>query len=228
MPRPRNIPLHCQQFLEENDPTTTTKVCTMCKEPKRLVDFYWNANCLTCYRPECIECNNARYNSLDPSGFRRKLFIGKRADAKGKGIEFSIELDDVDFPDVCPLTGSELLYQPGSKPLANTPSFDKINPLLGYIPGNVQVISALANSVKSNIDISMLEKLLAYMKRGNDDNVETNELTIQPENITQRINKTDEVDTPYRVSSKRRSTSSSNDASATSTRKRATTRKKPS
>ena len=205
MPRPRSIPLHCQQFLEDNDPATTTKVCTMCKQPKKLVDFYWNANCLNCYRPECIECNNSRYNSLDPSGFRRKLFINKRSDAKGKGTEFTIQMDDIDFPDVCPVTGAELLYQPGSKPLANTPSFDRVNPLRGYIPGNVKVISALANSAKSNFTIPMLEQLLTYMKGDTNETIET--VCPKPENIQQRTRETSKAPSHGRANDNRTATS---------------------
>ena len=204
MPRPRSIPLHCQQFLEENDPATTTKVCTMCKQPKKLTDYYWNANCLNCYRPECIECNNSRYNLLDPSGFRRKLFINKRSDAKGKGTEFTIEMDDIDFPDVCPVTGAELLYQPGSKPLANTPSFDRVNPLRGYIPGNVKVISALANSAKSNFTIPMLEQLLTYMKGDTNETIET--VCPKPENIQQRTRETSKAPSHGRANDNRTAT----------------------
>lgn len=204
MPRPRSIPLHCQQFLEEHDPATTTKVCTMCKQPKKLTDFYWNANCLDCYRPECIECNNSRYSSLDPSGFQRKLFINKRSDAKGKNIEFTIEMDDIDFPDACPITGSELLYQPGSKPLANTPSFDRVDPLLGYIPGNVQVISALANSAKSNFTISMLEQLLTYMKGDTNETIET--VCPKPEDIQQRTRETSKAPSYGRANDNRTAT----------------------
>jgi len=198
----------------------------MCKQPKKLTDFYWNANCLDCYRPECIECNNSRYSSLDPSGFQRKLFINKRSDAKGKDIEFTIEMDDIDFPDVCPVTGAELLYQPGSKPLANTPSFDRVNPLRGYIPGNVQVISALANSAKSNFTVSMLEQLLTYMKGDHDETIKT--VCTKPKDIQQRTSETSEVDTLHVTNHKRNNVCNSNDASNTGTRKRATTRRKPS
>jgi len=135
-------------------------------------------------------------------------------------------MDDIDFPDVCPVTGAELLYQPGSKPLANTPSFDRVDPLHGYIPGNVQVISALANSAKSNFTIPMLEMLLQYMRGNDNETIET--VCPKPEDIEQRTNETSEVDTLHITNHKRNNVRNSIDASNTGTRKRTTTRRKPS
>lgn len=45
------------------------------------------------------------------------------------------------------------------------PSLDRINPDRGYVPGNVQVISFRANTLKNNATREELAKVLAYMKR---------------------------------------------------------------
>jgi len=113
-------------------------------------------------------------------------------------------MDDINFPDVCPITGAELLYQPGSKPLANTPSFDRVDPLHGYIPGNVQVISALANSAKSNFTIPMLEQLLTYMKGDTNETIET--VCPKPENIQQRTRETSKAPSHGRANDNRTAT----------------------
>ena len=47
----------------------------------------------------------------------------------------------------------------------NSPSLDRIRPQLGYVAGNVRVISNRANHLKSNGTISEFEAVLAYMKR---------------------------------------------------------------
>jgi hypothetical protein len=47
----------------------------------------------------------------------------------------------------------------------NTPSLDKIIPSLGYVKGNVAVISWKANVMKSNLSIDMLESILSYIKK---------------------------------------------------------------
>ena len=44
-------------------------------------------------------------------------------------------------------------------------SLDCIIPELGYVPGNVAVISRRANTIKNDATIEELELVLAYMKR---------------------------------------------------------------
>jgi hypothetical protein len=44
-------------------------------------------------------------------------------------------------------------------------SIDKLIPELGYVPGNVFIVSWRANNLKSNSTIEELEKVLDYMKR---------------------------------------------------------------
>jgi len=122
----------------------------------------------------------------------------------------------------------EMLYQPGAKPLANIPSLDKIDPLLGYILGNVQVISALANSIKINITIPMLEKLLTYT-RGNDNDETTKQTDEYPsgqEDIQQRTNAPDKVDSGYRANHQRDRVDSNATASTTRPRRTGATKRR--
>jgi hypothetical protein len=55
--------------------------------------------------------------------------------------------------------------QPGQdKPTDNSPSLDKIIPSLGYVRGNVQVISQRANSIKRDATLAELELLVQNMR----------------------------------------------------------------
>lgn len=71
--------------------------------------------------------------------------------AKKRGIEFTITKEDITVPEFCPILGIKLEVNSnlgkGGKP--SSYSLDRIDNTKGYIPGNVQVISHQANSMKS-------------------------------------------------------------------------------
>ena len=65
----------------------------------------------------------------------------------------------------CPLLGIELTYAPYTGPTPqNYASLDKIDPAKGYVPGNVQILSFRANSLKADATIEELELLLKNWK----------------------------------------------------------------
>jgi hypothetical protein len=56
-----------------------------------------------------------------------------------------------------------LKYSPG--PLAdNSPTLDRIDPARGYVPGNIAVLSALANRIKSNAAPAQIRAVLAFVE----------------------------------------------------------------
>lgn len=80
-----------------------------------------------------------------------------RWNAKRRGLEFTITLEDIVIPAVCPALKIPILFDGGRD---NMPSLDRINGRLGYVKGNVIVISWRANWLKSNATNEEL-KLLA-------------------------------------------------------------------
>jgi hypothetical protein len=79
----------------------------------------------------------------------RALLQNARKRAKATGMEFDLEISDIYVPSHCPLLGVEL--HAGSLASQDcSPSLDRIDPTLGYIKGNVRVISHRANAMKSN------------------------------------------------------------------------------
>jgi len=69
--------------------------------------------------------------------------------AKSSGIEFSISVDDIQIPDVCPILGIYLNMNSGkSGAFKNSPSLDRIDNNRGYTKDNIQVISQCANAMK--------------------------------------------------------------------------------
>lgn len=86
-----------------------------------------------------------------------------RKRAKEKNVPFNITIDDLIIPNICPVLGIELGVNDGS-PKNNSISLDRIVPELGYVKGNVAIISYRANTIKSNASIEELEKVLSWLK----------------------------------------------------------------
>jgi len=66
-------------------------------------------------------------------------------------LPFNITIEDIVIPDFCPILGIPIKrsdkYQSN-----NSPSIDKFIPELGYVKGNVWIVSAKANRLKSNLN----------------------------------------------------------------------------
>jgi hypothetical protein len=84
--------------------------------------------------------------------------------AAERNIPFNITENDVQVPAFCPVFGTELKVGRGKFNDAS-PSLDKIVASLGYVRGNVWVISNRANIIKSDASIEELEKLVEKLKK---------------------------------------------------------------
>lgn len=116
-------------------------------------------------RATCEQCNAAymrdymRRRRLEmPS---HPLFERARKRAYSGGIEFTIRRDDIVIPETCPVLGIRLSI--GGKRSPSSPSLDRIDPALGYVPGNIRVISDRANRLKG---ARSLETLLRFAEHG--------------------------------------------------------------
>lgn len=79
-----------------------------------------------------------------------RLLRNAKNRAKKKNIDFALTLDDIVVTEFCPLTDIQLHSHEGAGlrgPRWNSPTLDRIDPRLGYVPGNVCVISFLANAL---------------------------------------------------------------------------------
>lgn len=93
------------------------------------------------------------------------MLNGARERAKRGGYACTITVDDIVIPEFCPLLGLKLKRNKGGNVRPNSPSLDKIRPELGYVPGNVWVISHRANNVKSDASLLELQMLVERLAR---------------------------------------------------------------
>ncbi len=103
-----------------------------------------------------IDKSNARRQRLS---IERRLFESVRQRAKSNNIPFNIEESDIIIPEFCPVFNT-----PFDKSVYYRPSVDRIVPELGYIKGNIAVISYRANWLKNNSTPEELEALLKWVK----------------------------------------------------------------
>lgn len=107
----------------------------------------------------------AGWRARNPEAARLGLmFNNARIRARAKGLPFSITKEDIVVPAVCPVLGVPLTLPVGNSPGDTSPSLDRIIPALGYVPGNVRVISYRANRIRNDATIAELEAVLAYAK----------------------------------------------------------------
>lgn len=98
---------------------------------------------------------NRLYRRLYPA---RLLLTSAKQRAKELKVPFSITEDDVVIPELCPVLGEPMVIK---TPMA--PSIDRIDPKKGYVKGNVQVMSRLANSMKSNASPEQMLKFAEWV-----------------------------------------------------------------
>ena len=107
-----------------------------------------------------------------PSALRSTLLRSAKRRAQERGLDFNLTLDDIIIPDKCPVFGITLEKKDDGRQSCS-PSLDRINNELGYVRGNVMVISWAANSLKSNASLDQLKRLVSY--------VSTNSVTLSNE-----------------------------------------------
>jgi hypothetical protein len=106
-----------------------------------------------------------RWLSLHP---REALVNAARRRAKVSGIDFSITCADLDWPSHCPVLGIPLRYNTTAGTIGklcyNSATLDRKSNQLGYVVGNVFVISHRANRLKSDATEEEIAALFAYTK----------------------------------------------------------------
>lgn len=100
-----------------------------------------------------------RRNRISPRGRVLNLLSAARGRAKAFGVPFSLSVDDVQIPERCPVLGFPLVLD---RRCDQSPSLDRVEREKGYVKGNVVVVSARANRIKSDATIPELCCLVEF------------------------------------------------------------------
>lgn len=84
--------------------------------------------------------------------------------AKVGNFPIDITIEDIQIPEFCPILKIKLEVSTENA-APNSPSLDKIIPELGYVKGNVQVISNLANTMKWNATFEQLINFAEWVNK---------------------------------------------------------------
>lgn len=76
--------------------------------------------------------------------------------AKRRNIEFDLDFSQIELPVFCPILNIKLEYF-GNSQLLNRATVDRIDNGKGYIPGNIMIMSRMANAMKNEASFDQLD-----------------------------------------------------------------------
>lgn len=165
------------------------RTCTQCKEEKAASEFSWKgpdhkrltSRCHSCRRanykenPEISRLRAAEHHRANREAVLAKMKARRRKNpavyllrvarkrASERGLPFNLTIEDVVVPIVCPVIGIPLVVGDERCGPAS-PTLDRVIPALGYVRGNVVVISHRANTIKSDATLSELLAVARYVR----------------------------------------------------------------
>jgi hypothetical protein len=133
------------------------KHCNVCDTKKIVEEFYKSAG-KTC--KDCMKAYNRDWHAANPA---RAMLRSARRRALKYDIPFDIVVSDIKIPTYCPALGIPLVAAAeNNAPTPNSPSLDRIKPELGYVKGNIIVVSLKANQIKSNATLEEILKVYEF------------------------------------------------------------------
>lgn len=154
------------------------KVCVTCQKNRKNKEFRVRAD-NTSLKNECKTCEHLTGGDegviVAPEIARdirnpeeakeismKRMLAGARNRAKQNGLMFNLNYADIKVPNLCPVLKIPLIPSDGEGLTDNSPSLDKRVPHLGYVKGNVTVISMLANRIKTNATAAQILAVALY------------------------------------------------------------------
>ena len=160
-------PVYCDRKCTINDCRYTPKACHVCQTV-----FIPTSS----HQKRCTECGPL-YTKMQEAEYKSahrktrpwcRLVESAKAVAKRKGLPFNLTSDYVKsiWNERCPMLGIRLeRMNVFGRKCDSAPSLDRIRPILGYVEGNVQIISWRANRIKNDATPEELWQIARYLKK---------------------------------------------------------------
>lgn len=153
------------------------KECEVCKELKQSKKFRLrNESKIHSRRPYCLTCEKTKHHNVysknkqehlkkaityRENNWGMKMLNQARYSAKRKNLPFNLDENDIVIPTHCKYLNILLTQNLGSGVVWSNTSLDRIDSSLGYVKGNVEVISRKANTMKN---MATAEELVIFAK----------------------------------------------------------------
>ncbi len=199
LPKSQFDPLHRKRLrsfsqaekvaLAEIEARTGMRTCMDCGEARPLtVEYFYRSNTKE-FKRICRSCfynrGKARISKMrcSPESWVWNQFTSSKASAKFRGIEFGFEtkeqwVSELQMPTHCPLLGTPLELGKG-KNNPKAPSIDRIDNEIGYVPGNVWIISQGANARKGDLSLRELQTLVSNLAKAHKKLQDSRQLKLQ-------------------------------------------------
>jgi len=138
-------------------PLTEEEMVKIALEKKQMGARYYQAN------KHWLQENRTKYYREHKAA---QMIRNLKVRIKRKNLPCDLEVTDIIIPDYCPVLGIKLNFDKKTKgPYPDSPSIDRIFPELGYVKGNIRVISNRANTLKNNMSLAEAELILKDLRK---------------------------------------------------------------
>jgi len=135
-------------------------ICKTCLKDRPETDFSIHLQCVGGRdTSRCKPCKKSKWDWYQ-TPIEKRIFNRAKARAKRNDIGFTITLEDIILPDVCPVFKEPFIYGDVNW----TYSIDRTDNENGYHPGNVVIMSNLANRLKNSASADDLQKVVDYLR----------------------------------------------------------------